>query len=113
MLKAKSTRLMLCCLMLLAFTLPALAQSSTDGAIGGTVYDSSGAVVPGAKVTVVNNGTNAAQETKADSSGYFRVAPLQPGSYTVSISASGFAAHKAERVIVQLGSVTEVTPHLS
>ncbi|MGA2261355.1 MAG: carboxypeptidase-like regulatory domain-containing protein, partial [Acidobacteriota bacterium] len=37
----------------------ALAQSTTDGAINGTVYDASGKVVPNATVTVKNNGTNA------------------------------------------------------
>src|SRR5258706_14391547 len=112
MLKSRATRLMLCSFMLLAFTLPALAQSTTDGAISGTVYDSSGAVVPGAKVTVHNNGTNAEQIATADSSGYFRLAQLQPASYTVNISASGFAPYKAEQVIVQVGSVTELSPHL-
>src|ERR1051325_959468 len=88
------------------------AQSTTDGAIGGTVYDSTGAVVANAKITVHNNGTNAEQTIVSDASGYYRVTGLQSGSYTVSISGSGLAPYKAEQVIVSVGSVTDISPRL-
>jgi Carboxypeptidase regulatory-like domain len=88
------------------------AQSTTDGAIGGTVYDTNGAVVANATVTVRNNGTNAEQKVSADASGYYRVAKLQSGSYTVSVNEKGFSAYRAEQVIVQVGSVTEISPRL-
>src|SRR5215467_84872 len=89
-----------------------LAQSTTDGAIAGTVFDANGAVVPKAEVTIRNNGTNAEHTAVADESGYFRAVKLQPGTYTVSINQKGFAQYKAEQVIVQVGAVTDVTPHL-
>jgi hypothetical protein len=89
------------------------AQSTTDGAIGGTVYDTNGAVVANAKVVVHNNGTNAETTITTDGSGYFRVNKLQPGAYTVAISEQGFAPFKSEQVIVQVGSVTELSPHLT
>lgn len=89
------------------------AQSTTDGAIGGTVYDTNGAVVANAKVVVHNNGTNAETTITTDGSGYFRVNKLQPGAYTVAISEQGFAPFKSEQVIVQVGSVTELSPHLA
>jgi Carboxypeptidase regulatory-like domain/TonB dependent receptor len=89
------------------------AQSTTEGAIGGTVYDSTGAVVAGAQVVIHNNGTNAEQTATADESGYFRVSSLQPGTYTVSIKHPNFASYKAERVIVQVGSLTELSPRLA
>jgi hypothetical protein len=89
------------------------AQSTTDGAIGGTVYDTNGAVVANAKVVVRNNGTNAETTITTDASGYFRVNTLQPGAYTVAISQQGFAPFKSEQVIVQVGSVTELSPHLA
>ena len=89
-----------------------LAQSTTDGAIGGTVYDANGAVVPSATVTVHNNGTNAEQRITTDASGYYRVRQLQPATYTVSVNSSGFAPYKAENVIVQVGSLTDVSPRL-
>ncbi len=89
-----------------------LAQSTTDGAIGGTVFDAHGAVVPKAKIVIHNNGTNAEKTVSTDDSGYYRATNLQPGSYTVNINQAGFAPYKAEQVIVQVGSVTEVSPHL-
>jgi len=88
------------------------AQSTTDGAIGGTVYDSTGAVVANAKVTVHNNGTNAEQTITGDASGYYRVTNLQPGTYTVTINGGGLAPYKAEQVIVSVGSVTDLSPRL-
>src|SRR5262245_52647568 len=84
------------------------AQSTTDGAIGGTVEDSSGAAVSGAKVTAKNNGTNAEWSTTTDDTGYFRIPKIAPAEYTVTVDATGFAAYKAERVVVQIGSVTEL-----
>src|SRR5436305_14576397 len=90
----------------------ALAQSTTDGAIGGTVYDAAGAVVPNAAVVVHNNGTNAEQRATTDSSGYFRVRQLPPANYTVTVTSQGFAPNKAENVIIQVGSFTEGSPPL-
>jgi outer membrane receptor protein involved in Fe transport len=89
------------------------AQSTTDGAIAGTVTDASGAAVPNASVTVTNKGTNLSQGVATDESGYFRVAKLQPGSYTMKVEAPGLASFTAENVIVQIGSVTEVPAKLN
>lgn len=103
----------------LAFLLVALlsfgasAQSTTDGAIGGTVMDPSDAAVPNAKVTVKNNGTNAEQTVMTDESGYFRVAKLTPGTYTVAISAPGFADFKAEQLTVDVGRLSELSPKMN
>lgn len=91
----------------------AVAQSTTDGAIGGTVYDPQGAVVPNAKVTVHNNATNAEQTVDADASGNYRVTKLQPAVYTVTVSSGNFATYRAERVVVEIGSVTTLSPHLA
>jgi len=88
------------------------AQSTTDGAIGGTVYDTNGAVVANAKVVVHNKGTNAEKSITTNDSGYYRVANLPSGTYTVTVSQQGFAPFKAEQVIVQVGSVTELSPHM-
>ncbi|HYL93099.1 MAG TPA: carboxypeptidase-like regulatory domain-containing protein, partial [Alphaproteobacteria bacterium] len=67
------------------------AQSTTDGAIGGTVSDSHGAVVANATVLVHNNGTNAEKSIATDASGYYRIVNLPSGSYTVTVSNKGFA----------------------
>ncbi|HZR30008.1 MAG TPA: TonB-dependent receptor [Terriglobales bacterium] len=91
----------------------AAAQSTTEGAIGGTVVDNTGAVVSKAPVTAHNNATNAEKSTITDSAGYYRITQLQPGSYTVTVKQSGFAPYKASEVIVQVGTVTELSPKLA
>src|SRR5262249_51652665 len=76
------------------------------------VFDASGAAVSGARVTVRNNGTNAVLEDVTDENGFFRVTKLTPASYTVSIEVAGFAPYRAEQVVVQVGTVTELPIHL-
>jgi Carboxypeptidase regulatory-like domain/TonB dependent receptor len=89
------------------------AQSTTQGAIAGTVMDPSDATVPNAKVTVKNKGTNAEENVMTDEAGYYRIPKLTPATYTVTVTASGFAELKAEDVIVDIGRVTDFSPHLS
>jgi hypothetical protein len=106
-------RLVAVALLVMSFGALLYAQSTTDGAIGGTVYDTNGAVVANAKVLVRNNGTNAEQTVTTDGSGYFRISSLRPGAYTVTVTEQGFAPFKAEQVIVQVGSLTELSPHMA
>jgi hypothetical protein len=89
-----------------------VAQTSTQGAIGGTVYDASGALVPKAEITIHNDGTNAEQHLVSDDSGYFKEPLLEPGTYTVTIKAATFEAYRQEKVVVQVGQLTSLTPHL-
>jgi outer membrane receptor protein involved in Fe transport len=98
---------------LFACILPAIAQSTTDGAIGGTVYDANGAVVPSATVVVRNENTNAETTTTSDGQGFFRVIHLQPANYTVTVSAGGFSDYKAEHTVVTVGSLTTLDPRLT
>ncbi|HEY1950628.1 MAG TPA: TonB-dependent receptor [Bryobacteraceae bacterium] len=79
---------------LLAFWLLTIAMScfgQTDtGTILGVVSDSSGGALPGAQVTIENQGTNLPQKVITDSSGNFTSAPLAIGVYRVTVSANGF-----------------------
>jgi hypothetical protein len=88
------------------------AQTAVDGAVGGTVMDASGAVVPNATVTATEDATRAQQTAKSDDSGYFRIIHLHPGKYTVAITAPGFSDYKAVDVTVQVGLLTNVDAHL-
>jgi hypothetical protein len=68
-----------------------LCFGQTDtGTILGVVTDSTGGAVPGAQVTIENEGTNLTQKVVSDSLGNFTSSPLTIGSYRVSISANGF-----------------------
>jgi hypothetical protein len=75
---------------LFAFSLSLLGQNLT-GDIGGTVHDSSGAVIPDAVITVRNTDQNLVQRTiKSNSEGEFIATLLSVGNYSLSVSASGF-----------------------
>jgi hypothetical protein len=97
----------------LCFSTSISAQSTTDGAVGGTVTDASGAAVSGATVTVTNKATGNEQTTTTDDTGYFRAAKLTPADYTVKILANGFAPFTAENVVVQIGTLTDLSTKLN
>ncbi|HEX7314875.1 MAG TPA: TonB-dependent receptor [Pyrinomonadaceae bacterium] len=97
--------LLIFCLVMAA---PAWAQSTTQGAVGGTVKDPQGAVVANASVTVKNEETNKEVSATTDDEGRFRVVQLDPGNYTVTINASGFAAFTQQKVVVEVGRVTPI-----
>jgi Carboxypeptidase regulatory-like domain/TonB dependent receptor len=92
--------------------MPMFGQSSVDGAIGGTVQDATGAAVPGAKIVIHSNTTNAEQIVVADGAGVFRAVHLGPSIYTVTIAASGFENFKSSEVTVQVGLLTDISPRL-
>ena len=76
---------------LAAILLPAAGFAQmTRGSIAGTARDGSGAVVPGATMTVTNVATNAVQTVVTDAQGFYRVAALEPGRYVVATELSGF-----------------------
>lgn len=105
--------LALACVLAAGLTGTAFAQSAVDGAVGGTIHDSTGANVPNATVNVRNNGTGAEQTVTTGASGDYRVLHLQPGTYTVTVTGVGFGTYKSTAVVVQVGLVTNVEPSLS
>ncbi|MDP2997868.1 MAG: TonB-dependent receptor [Bryobacterales bacterium] len=68
---------------------PAFAQLSTSTMMG-RVTDSSGAVIPGVSVAVVNTATNFKYSAETNAEGMFRVLSLLPGNYKVTFEAGGF-----------------------
>jgi hypothetical protein len=111
-------RLGILCLALLSFSaLPGSAvlhaQSTTQGAVAGTVMDVSGAVVPGAAIAIQNTATNFSVRLTADASGYFKAPLLEPGTYAVTVTAPNFASYRVDKVIVAVGQTTSVDPRLA
>jgi len=92
----------------IVFAAVALAQSSTEGAIGGTVYDPARAVIQKAQVAVRNLDTGREDAAVTDAGGRFRSVRLQPGSYSVTVHANGFAESERTGIVVEVGRVTDV-----
>src|SRR5689334_13748738 len=84
------------------------AQGGALGTILGEVTDSTGAVVPGATVTIVNVATGATNHTTTTSSGDFTVPYLQPGTYQVTVEANGFQKAVADKVALVVGQQARV-----
>ncbi|HEY3974517.1 MAG TPA: carboxypeptidase regulatory-like domain-containing protein [Candidatus Sulfotelmatobacter sp.] len=91
------------------FLFPTLGrtQSLTSGDVGGTVTDPSGAAVPNATVTLKNNDTGTTQTANSSSTGAYRFALLNPGSYSVSATAPGFQGSQ-QVVSVAVGQASSV-----
>jgi hypothetical protein len=77
-----------CCLFALATC--CLQAQSTFGSILGTVRDVTGAVVPGAQVTLTNRGTTATRTQTSDATGNYTFNNVDVGSYSLTIAAAGF-----------------------
>lgn len=78
------------CVALLVFGATAYAQV-TGATLSGTVTDPTGAVLGGVQVTITNTATHVSQTVTTDSAGLYSAPNLLPGTYSVSMTASGFA----------------------
>src|ERR1043166_2824158 len=96
-------------LSLLSFT--AAAQDLlTKGSIKGTITDPNGAVVSGATVTVT--GATGARTTTTNGEGFFEVANLNPGDYSVKVTQSGYKTTSVSKATVFVGKSTDVSTKL-
>ena len=89
-------------LMALLWSLPSVAQV-LKGSISGTVVDPQGAVVSGATVKAINNGTGVTLATTSDSSGSFHFNLIPVGEYKVEISATGFKTAVQNNIVIAAG----------
>jgi hypothetical protein len=81
------------------------AQNSVSGEVTGTVTDSSGAIVPNAKIKLSSADTGVSDNTTTSSAGTYRFALLKPGNYTLTVVAPGFRETK-QQVLIYAGQVT-------
>ncbi len=98
---------------------PLYAQGTGSATLVGTVSDSSNSAIPGAKVTVVNIGTQFVSTGATNTDGGYYVPYLIPGNYRLSIEAQGFKSYVRDgielrinespriNVVLEVGSVTE------
>lgn len=86
------------------------AQTGGDGSIQGTVTDSSGAVIANATITATNVATNASTVRNSSSAGFFSISPLPAGTYTVTVSATGFDKLVQDNVVVNALQIRAFNP---
>src|SRR6201997_3291079 len=91
----------LVCVCLLLVTGSATAQTD-QGAITGTVTDNTGAIVPGAQVTLSATDTGLTLQSRSNGSGNFTFSPIKIGNYSVSASASGFQTTTRQNIHVDV-----------
>jgi hypothetical protein len=92
---------------------------STFGAVLGSVKDPSGSLIPGAKVDLVNTGTNAVHSTLTKADGVYEFVNVEVGNYTLKVEAAGFqiteyrpfdmAARETKRADVQMKVASQAT----
>src|SRR6266705_3988513 len=90
------------------FALRALSAQSTNGTIAGQVTDASKALVAGAKISLINTGTNAAYAGVTDASGSYLVSGIPPGNYQMEVERSGFRTIIKPNVVVHVQDALEI-----
>src|SRR5215213_10326083 len=101
--------------LLLSIILAAVAASAqtSRGTVSGTVTDPNGAAVAGATVTLLNTQTNLSRASTTNGEGFYRFDAVDPGTYSVRVSASGFAEVTKTNVPVLANQVADVSTQVS
>src|SRR5262249_50251845 len=92
-------------LFLLAASLISFAQS-ISGDLAGTIFDASGAAIPNALVVGKNEATGVETVTRSTATGEYHLANLPPGTYTLTVTASGFTKTQIHSVAVTLNTTS-------
>jgi len=90
----------------------AYGQGSVTSTLTGTVLDTSGGAIPGATVVIKNSGTGVTTETVSSSQGTFTAAALLPGTYSVTVSLTGFKTAVFNGVVLSAGVPAAITARL-
>src|SRR5438093_8387593 len=105
-------RLYLAAFLALMVSVPAYAQKIT-GTIRGTVTDPTGAVIPGAKVTVKNEDTGLTRSANTTSAGIYSFAELPVGSYRIEVEYTGFKSEVRSRITLDVADTRAVDVQLA
>ena len=79
------------------------AHGQTTAQLTGTVADASGAVIPGAQVSLINEATGDSRVVPSNGEGLYAFPALVPGSYTVKVSAKGFQGKELTGIVLHAG----------
>ena len=87
---------------------PVTTPSATTATLRGHIADQTGAVIPGATVTLLNPAGKTAATVTADASGLYQVSNLAPGAYVVHATYAGFAPFQSPAITLAAGQVKRV-----
>src|SRR4029077_18662125 len=89
-----------------------LYSQANFGRILGTVTDQTGAVLPGAAVSILDTERGLARSLTTDESGEYNAPTLTPGTYTVRVEVKGFRALEQKNIVMEVGKEisVELTP---
>lgn len=87
---------------------PSFAQTVAVAALNGSVVDTTGALIPGAKVTAINTDTGAIRATVANGAGQFNLPALPVGPYSLKVEARGFKDFLQTGIVLQVGATALV-----
>jgi Carboxypeptidase regulatory-like domain len=104
--------LSLTCLLLLLVQAQTVFGQVDQGSVEGTVTDASGAVIPNAKVTLLNKDQGLSLETTTKANGDYIFTPVRIGNYSLSVTAPGFSTTTQENLKVDLAQHLQVNMQL-
>src|SRR5436305_490761 len=84
------------------------AYAQFGSGVQGTITDSSGAIVPGARVSVTNIETGIIRDAIASDDGLYRVLSLSQGTYTVHVEHSGFAPAEERSIVIAANDIRKL-----
>jgi Carboxypeptidase regulatory-like domain len=105
-------KVMLAIMMTALLAVSVFAQG-TRGTIGGTITDPNGAAIPGAVVTLRDNNRGTENKTVSNESGDFQFLEVEPATYSITISANGFAPSSIKEVRVEPNRNVRLEPKLT
>jgi hypothetical protein len=98
---------------LLVLSSAVVFSQAVTGSILGRITDSTGAVLPGAKVQIQNSETGLSQTVQTDSEGRYLVRNLPPGSYDLTVTQTGFQSQVQRRIVLSVAGEITVNAELA
>jgi hypothetical protein len=101
---------LLCLGLFIAYFLvmPPASHAQVSAVVNGTVYDVTGAVIPGATVTLTNDATKDRRDTVSNGDGYFAFPALLTGTYSLRIQAAGFKGYEERGIPLSAGDIRKL-----
>src|SRR5208282_1418088 len=101
------------CAALLLFPTPGGSQIAGTGNIQGTVTDTTGAVVPQASVTLIDESTRVARKTTSDNAGVYLFPGIPISKFDLTVTAPGFKTYEQKGIVLEVGSSIAINASLS